>query len=106
MELKRRNSICYMSLADAFLTRLQQEAESRSKSRMMKGVSVEVLPVTQDRQDFIYAYLTRLYEQRQGTFSKPKTFAKQTIYDCERSNPCKGVCGDCGGYKVWWCNKQ
>ena len=86
----KRTSICYMSLADAFLTRLQQEAESRTKSRMMKGVTVEVVAVRQDKQDFIYAYLTKLYEQRQGTFSKPKTHSKHTIYDCERSNPCKG----------------
>lgn len=56
----------------------------------MKGVGVEVLPVSQDRQDFIYDYLTKLYEQKKGTFSKPKIFARQTIYECERSNACKG----------------
>lgn len=57
----------------------------------MKGVGVEVLPVSQDRQDFIYDYLTKLYEQKKGTFSKPKIFARQTIYECERSNACKGM---------------
>lgn len=59
----------------------------------MKGVGVEVLPVSQDRQDFIYDYLTKLYEQKKGTFSKPKIFARQTIYECERSNACKGKLG-------------
>ncbi|KAG0729858.1 hypothetical protein GWK47_029483 [Chionoecetes opilio] len=87
---RRQASICYMSLADAFVTRLRQEAESRTRSRMGKGVRVEVLAVERDRQAFIHAYLTKLYEERHGTFSKPKTFAKQTIYECERSNPCKG----------------
>lgn len=79
-----------MSLADAFLTRLRKEAENRTRSRIMKGVGVEVLPVTIDRQDFIYDYLTKLYDGKKGTFSKPKIFAKQTIYECERSNACKG----------------
>ncbi|XP_050695858.1 uncharacterized protein LOC126985268 [Eriocheir sinensis] len=90
MSLRRPNSICYMSLADAFLTRLRQEAESRSKSAMGKGVALEVVAVEGDRQEFIYGYLTRVYERRQGTFSKPKVFAKQTIYECERSAQCKG----------------
>lgn len=89
-ELRRRDSICYMSLADAFLTRLRQEAESRSKSAMGKGVAVEVVAVEGDRQDFIYSHLTQVYERHLGTFSKPKVFAKQTIYECERSAQCKG----------------
>nr|XP_027218780.1 uncharacterized protein LOC113811272 [Penaeus vannamei] len=88
MDVKK--SICYMSLADAFLSRLRKEAVNRTRSRIMKGVGVEVLPVSQDRQDFIYDYLTKLYEQKKGTFSKPKIFARQTIYECERSNACKG----------------
>ncbi|XP_045603905.2 uncharacterized protein [Procambarus clarkii] len=83
-------SICYMSLAEAFLTRLRQDAEHRTRTRILKGVGVHVLPVTMDRQDFIYDYLTKLYDQKKGTFSKPKIFAKQTIYECERSNACKG----------------
>lgn len=85
-----KKSICYMSLADAFLTRLRKDAMNRTRSRIMKGVGVEVLPVTLDRQDFIYDYLTKLYDQKKGTFSKPKIFARQTIYECERSNACKG----------------
>ncbi|KAG7170007.1 hypothetical protein Hamer_G012229 [Homarus americanus] len=85
-----KKSICYMSLADAFLTRLRKEAETRTRRRILKGVGVDVLPVTMDRQDFIYDYLTKLYDQKKGTFSKPKIFAKQTIYECERSNVCKG----------------
>ncbi|KAK8385222.1 hypothetical protein O3P69_012196 [Scylla paramamosain] len=91
MAWQRPHSICYMTLADAFLTRLRQEAESRSKSRMVKeGVTVEVVAVEGCRRGFVQGYLSRVYEQGQGTFSKAKTFAKQTIYECERSNHCKG----------------
>lgn len=85
-----KKSICYMSLADAFLTRLRKEVEVRTRSRMLKGVGVEVVPVTMDRHDFIYDYLMKLYKMKKGTFSKSKVFSKQTIYECERSNNCRG----------------
>ncbi|KAK4318475.1 hypothetical protein Pmani_010532 [Petrolisthes manimaculis] len=86
-----KKSICYMSLADAFLTRLRKEAEVRTRRRILKGVGVEVLPVTtMDRHDFIYEYLINLYKKKKGTFNKSKVFSKQTIYECERSNLCRG----------------
>lgn len=80
-----------MSLADAFLYRLRQEAESRTKRRLQKGVGVDVLPVVGKRVIFMTEYLSKLYEQKKGTFCKPKTFARQIIYECERSNTCKGT---------------
>ncbi|KAK8372680.1 hypothetical protein O3P69_012424 [Scylla paramamosain] len=46
MTQQRRHSTCYMTLADALLTWQRQEAEGRSKSRMVKkGVMAEVVAV-------------------------------------------------------------
>ncbi|KAK8385779.1 hypothetical protein O3P69_016507 [Scylla paramamosain] len=44
MAQQQRHSTCYMTLADALLTRQRQEAEGRSKSRMVKeGMMAEVV---------------------------------------------------------------
>ncbi|CAL4147745.1 unnamed protein product, partial [Meganyctiphanes norvegica] len=89
--IQEKHSICYMSLADAFLCRLRQEAESRTKCRLQKGIGVDVLPVYGKRVSFMAEYLSKLYEQKKGMFCKPKTFSRQIIYECERSNPCRGT---------------
>lgn len=89
-------SICHMSLADAFLTRVTRDIQKSvgNQKKMESGIGVEVVPVHTDKQTFIEKYLQHLYLTKQGIFCKQRSFGggkrDHFIYDCERSCFSKG----------------
>ncbi|RXG70045.1 hypothetical protein Avbf_01399 [Armadillidium vulgare] len=89
--MTNEKSICFMSLADAFLTSVTRDVQKSlaNNKKIKSGLGVEVVPVYTDKQTFIENYLQHLYLTKQGIFCKQRSIATRKddhfVYDCERS---------------------
>ena len=97
--MRNKTSICNLSLSEAFLVRVKEEAEtsiSVANQKSIEGgpIGVVVTEINSDKQTFIEGYLQKLYASKQGIFCKQRSHINKKknhfVYDCERTSVNKG----------------